>query len=100
MNEITRDERVPGRRFLRYSVMFVFAFVFWLLIVWPIAPLDGRILWGDIAAGLVVAGVVALMLREVITQRFARLLEPARYFWAVVYLFIFALFAWIGCKKK
>lgn len=92
MNEITRAERVAGRRFVRRGVLFAFAFVFWLLMVWPVAPLDGRFLWGDIAVGLVVAGVVALVSREIVTQRFTRLLEPVRYFWAVVYVFVFAYY--------
>ncbi len=73
-------------------VLFAFAFAFWLLIAWPVAPSDGRLLWGDIAVGLVVAGLVALVSREIVTRRFGRLLEPARYFWAVVYLFVFAYY--------
>ena len=68
------------------------AFLFWLLMVWPVAPSDGRLLWGDIAAGLIVAGLVALVSREIVTQRFGRLLEPARYFWAAVYLFVFTYY--------
>ena len=92
MNEITRVESESGRWFVRRGVLFAFAFVFWLLMAWPVAPLDGRLLWGEIAVGLIVAGVVALASREIVTQRFARLLEPVRYFWAVVYLFIFAYY--------
>ena len=34
----------------------------------------------------------SLTSREIVTQRFARLLEPVRYFWAVVYLFVFAYY--------
>ncbi len=77
---------------IKRIVLFAFVFVFWLLIVWPVAPSDGRLLWGDIAAGLVVAALVALVSREIVTQRFGRLLEPARYFWAAVYLFVFAYY--------
>lgn len=83
----------PGHhRLIKRFVLFAFAFTFWLLMVWPVAPSDGRLLWGDIAAGLFVAGLVALVSREIITQRFARLLEPARYFWAAVFVFVFAYY--------
>ena len=92
MNEITGIESAARPIFVRRGVQFAFAFVFWLLMVWPVAPMDGRLLWGDIATGLIVAGVVALVSREIVTQRFARLLEPARYFWAVVYLFVFSYY--------
>jgi len=84
------SEAASEHRLVRRLVLFAVAFVFWLLVVWPVAPSDGRLLWGDIAAGVIVAGVVALVAREIVTQRFGRLLEPARYFWAVVYLFVFA----------
>lgn len=92
MSGITRDEGTAGPRLAPRGVLFVVAFVFWLLMVWPIAPLDGRVLWREVAAGLVVAGVVALVSREIVTQRFTRLLEPVRYFWAVVFLFVFVCY--------
>ncbi len=90
--EAPSGEITAGDRLLKRIVLFGVAFVFWLLIAWPVAPMDGRLLWGDIAAGLVVAGLVALVSREIVTQRFGRLLEPARYFWAVIYLFVFAYY--------
>ena len=81
-----------NNRWLKRFVLFAFVFAFWLLITWPVAPLDGRPLWGEIAAGLIVAGFVALVAREIVTQRFARLLEPQRYFWAAVYVFVFVYY--------
>ncbi len=90
-NEATTDHRVPGR-----VVLFVVAFVFWLLMAWPVAPSDGRLLWGDIAAGVIVAGLVALVSPEIMTQRFGRLLEPARYFWVFVFLFVFTYYVVIA----
>ena len=97
MNEVveqdaTAHEDATGRWAMRRAVLFAFGFVFWLLMVWPFAPSDGRPLWGDIAGGLIVAGIAALVSREIVTQRFGRLLEPARYFWAAVYLFVFAYY--------
>lgn len=85
-----------GHRLMKRAVLFGFAFAFWLLIVWPIAPSNGRLLWGDIAAGAIVAGLVALVSREIVTQRFGRLLDPARYFWAFVFLFVFTYYVVIA----
>lgn len=88
----TAKPHPANHRLVKRLVLFAFVFAFWLLIAWPVAPSDGRLLWGDIAAGLVVAALVALISREIVTQRFARLLEPRRYFWAAVYVFVFAYY--------
>lgn len=92
--ERMRDSVEPAAasRHIKRLVLFAFAFLFWLLIAWPVAPSDGHLLWGDIAAGAVVAGLVALVLREIVTQRFGRLLEPARFFWAAVYALVFTYY--------
>jgi len=74
-------------------VLFVAVFVFWLLLVWPFAPAGGRPLGGDIAAGVVSAALVSLVMRDVVTQNFLRLLNPLRYFWAGVYLVVFGYYA-------
>ena len=88
----TSGEAMADHRFAKRVVLFAFAFVFWLLLVWPVAPSDGRLLWGDISAGLVVAGLVALVARQIVTERFGRLVDPPRYFWAAVYLFVFGYY--------
>lgn len=85
-------EAVGDRPLVKRLVLFAFAFVFWLCMAWPVAPSDGTLLWGDIAAGVLVAGLVALVLRDIVTQRFSRLLEPSRYGWAAVYLVVFAYY--------
>ena len=81
-----------ARRLTGRGLSIVFGFVFWLLLVWPVAPTDGHLLWEDISVGLIVAGLVALVSREIVTQRFYRLIEPGRYFWAAVYLFVFSYY--------
>ena len=73
-------------------VLFAFAFLFWLLLAWPVSPFDGRLLWGDIAVGAVAAAVVAMVMRDVVSHEFGRLLEPARYFWAAVYVVVFGYY--------
>ena len=77
-------------------VLFCAAFVLWLLLTWPVSPLDGSVLWDEIAAGAVAAVCVALVMKRLVTRRFARLLDPRRYAWAVVYLFVFAYYAFIA----
>lgn len=65
---------------------------FWLLVVWPVAPATGKPLWGDIGVGVLAAGFTAWVMRELVSGRFARLLDPARYFWAGVYLVVFSYY--------
>lgn len=86
------SEAATDHRFMKGLVLFGVSFVFWLLVVWPVAPSDGRLLWGDIAAGALVAGLVALVMREIVTQRFGRVLNPVRYFWAAIYLVVFTYY--------
>ena len=80
------------QKLIKRLVLFVMAFAFWLLLVWPVSPSNGRLLWGDIAAGLIVAGLVAMVMVEMVTQKFTRLLNPVRYFWAVSYLVVFVYY--------
>ena len=70
-------------------VLFAITFVFWLALTWPVSPLDGSIRVGDVAAGVLVAAVVALVMREMIRVNFARLLSPRCWFWLLVYGFVF-----------
>ena len=83
---------MADHRFAKGVVLFAFAYVFWILLVWPVSPSDGRLLWGDISAGLIVAGLVALVARQIVTERFGRLIDPVRYFWAAVYLLVFGYY--------
>ena len=73
-------------------VLFAISFVFWILLVWPVSPVDGRLLIGDIVVGLVVAAFVALVMGQMIRRNFVRLLNPVSYFWAFVYVFVFSYY--------
>jgi len=90
------DAVAPGRGFGARLVLFAIAFAFWLLVAWPVAPCDGRPLWGDIAIGAVVAALIALIAPAIVTRRFGRLLDPVRYFWVVVFLFVFTYYVIIA----
>ena len=91
MNEVNNiNDRTP---WLERVVLFVISFVFWILLVWPVSPVDGRLLIGDIVVGLVVAAFVALVMGQIIRRNFVRLLNPVSYFWAFVYIFVFSYYA-------
>lgn len=105
MNEATQTD--PGKdrpaaeptlrgKLVERGVLFAAAFALWVLLVWPFAPTGGRPLDGDIFAGVIAAFVVALVMGELVTQRFGRLLDPRRYFWAVVYLPVFLYYALVA----
>jgi multicomponent Na+:H+ antiporter subunit E len=69
--------------------LFVISFVLWLLLVWPISAVNGEIRLQDVLAGLLVAALVAFVMKEIPLDRANRWLEPARYGWAIAYLFVF-----------
>ena len=70
-------------------VLFVISFVFWLMLAWPVSPVDGTLLVGDIAAGVLVSIVVALVMHEIIRVKFIRLVNPRSWFWLIIYGFVF-----------
>ena len=74
---------------MKKLVLFVLSYVLWLLLVWPFDPVSGAVRLQDVCVGLVVAAVVAFVMREVTVERCGRWLNPARYFWALAYLLVF-----------
>lgn len=76
----------------RRLVLVLVGLGFWMLVVWPVAPENGTPLWGDIGVGVLAAGFTALVMRDIVIGRFARLLDPTRYFWAGVYLVVFSYY--------
>ena len=69
------------------ALLFIVSFILWMLLVWPFGgPAPAQ----DIVAGLAVALVVSLVIKEMTTHRFRRWLNPARFFWFFVYLFVLA----------
>ena len=86
--------------FLRHPLferfaLFVIVFVFWLVLAWPVDE-DGRVLLADVLMGLVVAAIVALVMRAMFRQNFVRLLNPRCWFWMVVYFFVFSWYVLKG----
>jgi len=74
-------------------VLFCVAFALWIVLVWPVSQIDGRLLWGDILAGVVVALFVALVMREIVRVNLIRMLKLRSWFWAFVYQFVFSYYA-------
>ena len=70
-------------------VLFAITLVFWLMLTWPASPVDGRLLTGDIAVGILVAAFVALVMHEMIRVKFIRLINPRSWFWLFIYTFVF-----------
>ncbi len=70
---------------MKRVVLFIWAFVLWVLLTWPV---DRQ----SCAVGLVVSLVVALVMREMTTERFGRWLNPVRWFWAFLYFFVFTYY--------
>ena len=92
MSETPKTSPAPNDSIRARLVLFVVCFGFWLLLSWPVSPLSGNLLIGDIAVGIVAAGLVAMVMKDLMTSRFERLLQPARYFWAAVYLPVFGYY--------
>ncbi len=73
-------------------VLFVILFLFWLILAWPVSPIDGRLLVGDIAVGVVVAAFAALVMHEMIRVGFIRLINPRSWFWLIIFAFAFSYY--------
>jgi multicomponent Na+:H+ antiporter subunit E len=71
-------------------VLFAVAFAFWLALVGPDLPAAVPVPWADIGFGALAALVVAVVMGEMMTGGYARLLDPVRYFWLLVYLGVLA----------
>lgn len=81
---------------LERLVLFVITFVFWLMLAWPVSPVDGRLLTGDILVGLLVAAFVALVMHEIIRVGFIRLVNPRSWFWLFIFTFVFSYYVLKG----
>ena len=72
-------------------VLFLLLCLFWVLLTWPAEP-PGRAYLQDVSVGLAVALLVTWAMGETAGEGTARWLEPQRYAWGVVYLFVLAAY--------
>lgn len=76
-------------------VLFVIAFVLWMILAWPVAE-EGGLLLTDVVVGVLVSAIVAMVMRAMFRQNFVRLLNPRSWFWMVIYLFVFTWYVLKG----
>jgi len=67
---------------MRTLVLFILCFAFWLLITFDLSP-------ANLLVGAVASFICALLFVRYFFHDIRRFLNPARYFWLVVYLLIF-----------
>jgi len=90
MDQLTKSFK--QKPLIERLVLFAISLAFWLLLVWPVSPLDGQLLIGDIFVGVLVAAFVALVMHEIIRVGFIRLVNPRSWFWLIVFAFVFGYY--------
>jgi multicomponent Na+:H+ antiporter subunit E len=72
---------------MRRFVYFILALIIWILLTWPFV--DGKIDIQVIAAGIIIALIVALLFHEILPKEHRVFISPVRIFWALVYMPVF-----------
>jgi multicomponent Na+:H+ antiporter subunit E len=72
-------------------LLFILLLVFWSLLTWTARP-PGAAYLQDVGVGLVVALLVTWVVGESAAAGAIPWLEPRRYFWGVVYVFVLAAY--------
>jgi len=67
---------------MRYLTLFILLLLFWLLLTFELSP-------ENIITGAVAAIVATLFFGKFFVKGVRKFFQPARYFWMIVYLFIF-----------
>ena len=67
---------------MRYLALFILTFVFWLLLTFDLSV-------ANLVAGGVAALITSLLFTKYFFHKVVKFIQPQRYFWFVVYLFIF-----------
>lgn len=67
---------------MRRLALFIISFIFWLLLTWSAEP-------GSVIVGLAVALLTSIFFGKYYFHGVNKLLQPGRYFWLVIYLFVF-----------
>lgn len=70
---------------MKKIALLLLAFLLWIVLVWPFRP-DTGLQWQDVGAGVLVAVLVTVVMREVPAQDLAKWIDPVRYFWTIVYI--------------
>ena len=67
---------------MRYLALFILTFLFWLLLTFNLSP-------ANLVAGAAAALVTSLLFTKYFFGNVVKFIQPARYFWLLVYLVIF-----------
>lgn len=67
---------------MRYLILFAMLMIAWLLFTYSTQ-------WENLIAGVIFAAISSALLGKHFVSGFSKLLQPARCFWAIVYLFVF-----------
>jgi multicomponent Na+:H+ antiporter subunit E len=67
---------------MRYLALFILTFLFWLLLTFEVSL-------GNLVAGALASLITSLLFSRYFFTNVKKLIQPLRYFWLVVYLFIF-----------
>ena len=67
---------------MRYLTLFILSLVFWLLLTFSINL-------SNIIVGSIASLITTLIFGKYFTQNVYKFIQPRRYFWLVVYLFVF-----------
>lgn len=67
---------------MRYLALFILTFLFWLLLTFKLSA-------DNLVAGAVAALITSLLFSKYFFTNVVKFIQPLRYFWMVVYLFIF-----------
>jgi len=67
---------------MRYVALFILAFIFWLLLTFNLTV-------ANIIVGLLASLITAVLFGKYFIKDVIPFLQPQRYFWLIVYLFIF-----------
>lgn len=67
---------------MKYIVFFILSFLFWMLLTLSLAI-------PNVIIGLLASFLTTLLFGRYFVEHVSKLLDPQRYFWAIIYLFIF-----------
>lgn len=77
---------------MNYAIQFVISYLLWVLLVWPFDPgPDFLVELGaqDLIAGVLVAGLCAAVFGRTFPRHPAKMLDPLRWLWLLVYIPVF-----------
>ena len=67
---------------MRYLILFIILFLFWLILTFELST-------ANLVTGAILALISVLLFGKYFVRDVKKFLQPARYFWLIVYLFIF-----------